>query len=67
MADVRKDIIQEQIEIWRSEYYGTEDKPGLKDTISKKREEGKNLTSLQMNFAFIFSPSTFDDLPYMCS
>lgn len=51
MADVRKDIIQEQIEIWRSEYYGTEDKPGLKDTISKKREEGKNLTSHEAKLA----------------
>ena len=51
MADVRKDIIQEQIEIWRSEYYGTEDKPGLKDMISKKREEGKNLTSHEAKLA----------------
>lgn len=51
MADVRKGIVQEQIEIWRSEYYGTEDKPGLKDTISKKREEGKNLTSHEAKLA----------------
>lgn len=51
MAAVRKDIIKEQLESWRSEYYGTEDKPGLKDTIAQKRAEGKNLTAREAKLA----------------
>lgn len=45
MEDVRKDVIKEQLEIWRSEYYGTEGNAGLKNVIDQKLTEGKSLTA----------------------
>ncbi len=43
MAAERKNIIEEQFEAWRSDYFGTEEKSGLKDVIAQKQTEGKNL------------------------